>query len=224
MTSVPLLIPSLQSVMQLWQRPRRWPDRPRGGLLLALSTFQEHHRPLPGVEREAALLTRQLDSAHVVLQGTEATMGNLLQLRQEHRWAQFDYFHVATHAFSDRVTGRLSGLALADGDVWLDALWQLAPLPPLVTLSACSGLANQFYEGDEPLGLATTCLAAGAQSVVGSLWPVADDDAPVLMEPFYRALTGGERPAKALALAQRTAAEAGWAANHWGGFQCVGCP
>jgi CHAT domain-containing protein len=173
---------------------------------------------------EAAFFNSKLASETFVLHEHKATMANLRHLLRVDGLDRFDFLHFATHAFSDKVTGRLSGLALADRDIWLDELWELAPLPPLVTLSACSGLVNRIYEGDEPVGLAMTCLAAGAQNVVGSLWPVADVYAPGLMQTFYQRLASGRRPANALTLAQRDAAESALGVIHWGGFQCVGCP
>ena len=43
--------------------------------------------------------------------------------------SRFDWMHIASHFFSHTQTGRLSGLALWDGDVWLDQLRDLSPLP-----------------------------------------------------------------------------------------------
>lgn len=48
---------------------------------------------------------------------------------------------------------------------------------PLVALMACSSSAQQLSAGDEPLGLVTALLCAGAASVVGTLWPVASGTA-----------------------------------------------
>lgn len=55
----------------------------------------------------------------------------------------------------------------------------------LLTLSAC-----QTAEGDDraPLGLAGAAIKARARSVLGTLWPVADDAATALMPRFYQAL------------------------------------
>lgn len=138
--------------------------------------------------------------------------------------SKFTFMHMATHAFTDQLTGRLSGLALYDDDLWLDGLMQLAPMPPLLVLSACSGLRSLLYEGDEHVGIAVTCLAAGAQTVIGSLWSVPDDVAPDLLFDFYRHLLANQDHAVALAWAQRSALVAGVEAALWGGFQCVGRP
>ncbi|MBI3730877.1 MAG: CHAT domain-containing protein [Burkholderiales bacterium] len=55
----------------------------------------------------------------------------------------------------------------------------------LLTLSAC-----ETAEGDDraPLGLSGAALKARARSALGSLWPVSDDAATLLMGQFYRRL------------------------------------
>jgi CHAT domain-containing protein len=72
----------------------------------------------------------------------------------------------------------------------------------VVTLAACStGLPTRGY--DEAFSLATVFLAAGARSVVGSLWPVPDESTSLLMYMFHHYL-GVDRlgTASALRLAQ----------------------
>jgi CHAT domain-containing protein len=192
--------------------------------MIAVPDFQGRHDPLPAVVQETEILQSLLGRRIQLLTGSQASPANLFQLSANGQIAQFAFIHIATHAFSDQLTGRLSGLALYDNDLWLDELTQLAPMPPLVTLSACSGLRSLLYEGDEHVGIAVTCLVAGAQTVVGSLWPVLDDTAPDLMVDFYTHFLANHSSALALALAQRTARAAGVDIRHWGGFQCVGRP
>jgi CHAT domain-containing protein len=193
------------------------------GLLLAVSQFAGNRRdPLPAVRDEAARLREQ---AGLTLLEQAATWPNLLALRQEDGLARFAFLHVASHAFADPISGRASGLALYDQDIWLDQLWELAPLPGLVTLSACSGAQSLTHQGDEHVGLAMTCLAAGANQVIGSLWPVLDPAAARLMADFYHHYAAGPAgsgsPAAALAHAQR--AQKGNPAA-WSAFLCLGLP
>lgn len=226
-TSIPAIIPSWQTLVQLWKRTeplKTHPPHPRPHLLVAVSDFGGRHPELAAVPTEMAELTAYLSADSPVLANREATYSRLASLAQENGLAQFSHLYFATHAFADRLTGRFSGLALADRDIWLDELWQLGPLPPLVTLSACSGLAHQLYEGDEPVGLATSCLTAGASSVIGSLWPVADGQATGLMAMLLQRLKLGDSPAEALAQAQRTAVAADMESMAWGAMQCLGCP
>lgn len=223
-TCIPALTLSLSNLMSLWSRPRTHPSPLTAGLLLALSTFPDHRRPLLEVVQECAWVRPHLGTAGVLLAEAEATWANFLALGQEQGLARYSFWHVASHAFHEPLTGRLSGLSFYDRDVWLDELWQCAPLPQLVTLSACSGSKSKLYEGDEHISLATTCLAAGAQTVVGSLWPVPDTEMPLLMRDFYAALAEGKPVALSLALAQRQAWEQEHSWRLWGGLTCTGVP
>lgn len=72
----------------------------------------------------------------------------------------------------------------------------------LAVLSACqSGVARDHGAG-EMTGLPASLLAAGAKSVIASLWPVDDNATSLMMRRFYANWTGGtgeeSSPAKAL--------------------------
>ena len=220
-TSIPLVIPSLQTQVLLWSRhPQK--RSYRNGLILAISDFQGRRPDLPQAIGEAKELITQLDARSVELIESVATHENLFALADEDNLSTYDFWHIASHAFHDPLTGRLSGIGLYDRDLWLDDFWELAPLPPLVTLSACNGTQSLVHEGDEHIGLATTCLAAGAQQVVGSLWPVLDESVTQLVLDFYAQLQLGQDPARALAISQRAALRRDEDINCWGGFLCVG--
>lgn len=62
-----------------------------------------------------------------------------------------------------------------------------------ISLLACASAAQQFQAGDEPLGLITAFLAAGATSVLGTLWPVQSPAARLFSECFYAHLLESER-------------------------------
>ena len=111
-----------------------------------------------------------------------------------------------------------------DREIWLDQLRDLAPLPQLVTFSACNSIYSFLYEGDEHVGLASTCFIAGAGSVIGSLWPVLDRAAAEFMQLFYAYYFETGLPAKASAKAQRHLLESGAPLEHWAGFTCHGAP
>lgn len=226
--AIPLLTPSLGVLGHLWQRALR-PVARRDGLLLAVSAFHDgRHEPLPEVKAEAAALAATLGEGGRSLLEREASGDGLQALADEGQGAPglgaYSFWHIATHAFHDPLAGRLSGIALYERDLWLDELWQLAPLPPLVMLSACSGSRGHFYPGDEQLGLVSTCLAAGAHQVVGSLWPILDPAASTLTAAFYRHFYAGATPARALAHAQREALFQGRPLAEWAPFLCTGAP
>jgi len=73
----------------------------------------------------------------------------------------------------------------------------------LATLSACDTGAGVAKGGEGVLGLRRAFVEAGAQHVLMTLWPVADEDTARFMEDFYAAAQRSGVPAVALALTQR---------------------
>jgi CHAT domain-containing protein len=57
-----------------------------------------------------------------------------------------------------------------------------------VSLIACGSGEQTVELGDEPSGLITALLVAGASSVLGTLWPIADDDGRDFSVLFYQKL------------------------------------
>ena len=223
--SIPVLVPSLQALLLLDQRPAPTPLPAGQGLVVAVSKFEGGRPPLPQVRQEAALLQDLLAPAGHLLTEAAATKAALSELAAEAGLAtRYAFLHIASHAFHEPHTGWLSGIALHHEELWLDELWALAPLPALVTLSACSSSQSRLYAGDEHVSLVTTGLSAGARQVIGSLWPVVDTAAPQLMHELYQQIQAGHRPAASLALAQRAALARGVPAALWGGFCCTGLP
>ena len=220
--AIPVVVPSMESLMALIARSEK-EFAIEKGLLLAVSEFNRQHNPLPQTVNEVESLKRLFPASTALIDKT-ATWEGLLDSMNGAGQSDYSFLHIASHAFADKVSGRLSGLALYDRDVWLDELWDCAPLPPLVTLSACSGSQSRLYEGDEQVGLATTCLAAGANHVVASLWRINDKAAADLMRIFYTHLLLGSSVALALAKAQRAAINSGQSIPHWAGFRCNGLP
>lgn len=221
----PSVIPSLHGLRLLWERGHSIRTTNRGnGLLVGLSSFNGLQQELPQVRNEITALASKLHSGGFVLTEEEATWMNLLKLKGQGELTDFGWLHIASHFSSDRVTGRLSGIALQDGEIWLDQLRDLSPLPALVSLSACNSNDSFLYEGDERVDLQTTCLMAGAQSVIGSVWPVLDQSAAELTSLFYDYYLEGSNPAKAAAAAQRQFIQAGKELNAWASFICAGLP
>ncbi|MGW1980959.1 CHAT domain-containing protein [Streptomyces collinus] len=111
--------------------------------------------------------------------------------------------HLACHASVAENARRSAYLALHDGQLAAEDITgaggdRLA----LVLLAACrSHVSGRGH--NEAYSLATAFLAAGARSVVGSLWPVPDEATSVLMFLTHHFLrTHGEPPGRALRRAQ----------------------
>lgn len=114
--------------------------------------------------------------------------------------------HLASHAVADMREPLRSQVNLASGPLRAGALLEISPvdlLPlGLVNLACCTtNVSGVDY--DEALSLATTFLAIGARTVIGSLWRVPSGRATAhLMYMFYRHLNDGLPAAEALRQAQ----------------------
>jgi len=128
----------------------------------------------------------------------EATIARLIQ-----QASSSPIIHLATHGQSRLDAPNFSYVRLADGQLnAIDAFSLDLQKCELVTLSGCeTGLALSGG-GDEQLGLSRAFLAAGATSLVISLWPVEDNATNELMQRFYQHLLQGESKVQALRTAQ----------------------
>jgi CHAT domain-containing protein len=112
--------------------------------------------------------------------------------------------HIATHGRARLDAPHFSAVLLADGQFnAIDAFQLDVKACQLVTLSGCDTGKSLIGGGDEQLGLGRAFLAAGARSLVMSLWPVEDQATTLLMQQFYQHLLDGETKAEALRAAQR---------------------
>ncbi len=94
----------------------------------------------------------------------------------------------------------------------------------LVVLSGCNSGLGAIQPGAGLMGFTRAWLAAGARSVVASLWPVPDDGG-VLFSRFYTAHLGGRPSASALRDAQIAMIRQGsWASQprYWAAYFTVG--
>ena len=228
--SIPIVVPSLQVFQIIGERAaqKAKPDR-YTGLLVGLANFEESRQPLPHVDREIQALYEKADQGSVVLLNAHASRDALKELldgapSSSTGLSRFSFFHIASHVVHDSRTGRLTSIALYNDEIWVDQLRDFAPLPNLVTLSACNGTQSLMFGGDEPVGLASTCLIAGADAVVGSLWPVLDSTTTDLMIDFYDAYFVGLSPAVALAQAQRKTLLKNESLDNWASFIFIGVP
>jgi len=112
--------------------------------------------------------------------------------------------HIQGRATFDRTEPLRSKLIFSDGALTSADIAGLAEVDAsAVVLGSCEGAAAHMAPGDEPMGLSTALLMAGARSVIAPLWPVDEDDAAALMEAFYRHLLAS--PHRSLAEAMRHA-------------------
>jgi hypothetical protein len=91
-----------------------------------------------------------------------------------------------------------------------------------VVLSGCESALGRATPGEGMLGITSAFLAAGARTVVASLWKVDDRTTVDLMLAFYAGLDAGLGAGEALGAAQRTVRRSRPAPFYWAGFVVVG--
>ncbi len=92
----------------------------------------------------------------------------------------------------------------------------------LVVLSGCESALGRATQGEGVLGVAAAFFAAGARSLVASIWEVDDRVTAELMERFYDGLAGGKTVAAALRAAQLDIRKSKPHPFYWAGFVVIG--
>jgi CHAT domain-containing protein len=159
--------------------------------------------PLPGAEREVRQVARLLGGQPQVFVQDEAT-----KERFRAGAAQANVVHVAAHAELDEVDPLFSRILFASSatEPGLLEAREIYTLDlrgvRLITLSACESGLGRVARGDEIIGFTRSLLSAGANSIVASLWPVADDSTDLLMGRLYKELASGRDLTAAMQAAQ----------------------
>lgn len=169
---------------------------------------------LPGTAREADAMQAAFGHARTrVFSGFDAT----LDAARGDVSRNARILHFATHGLVDPLVPERTGLALTrweeqgtpagadDGFLNLPMIGDLRFNAELVILSACDTAIGREVEGEGLIGVSRGFLAAGAESVIATLWPVSDRDAAKLDAVLAKALQSGAPPAEALRTAQRDA-------------------
>ena len=235
-----------QAAVQAAAAARSASDAPRG--LIALGVARPALQPVTLDPRLAALrwqalpaVPEEIDTVARSLPGVPArkfadaaaSESAVRALDASGALGQARYLHVAAHAWYSDASPDLSALVLGEASPGRDPtagyltaaeLRGLRLRAELVVLSACTSSGGSVLSGEGLSGLAHALLAAGAQGVVVSLWPVADAPTAKLMHEFYARLGQGQRPASALSEARRVLQRQGAPARDWAGFVYYGAP
>jgi CHAT domain-containing protein len=133
--------------------------------------------------------------------------------------------HIASHGDFQPANPLFSGLHLEDGLLTTLDVFNLRLRASLATLSACQSGRSRLGGGDELFGLTRAFLAAGVESLILSLWAVADETTTHLMLDLYDRLLSGQSKGEALRQAQVNLLSAGGSAGHpyfWAPYFLVG--
>jgi CHAT domain-containing protein len=180
---------------------------------------------LPQTAREAQKIVERFPAKSItVATGEQATASRLLDPVYTHS----RIVHIATHGYYDPATPDIVGLATApeqiNGDPGFLSLSRLHTLrygARLVVISGCETAMGESIRGEGVNGLARALLAQGADSVIGTLWPVSDAATATFMTEFYSRLAdNGGDAAAALDGAQAAfrSSRRHRAPRYWAGF------
>jgi CHAT domain-containing protein len=109
------------------------------------------------------------------------------------------------------------------GMLMADEIAQASIGADLVVMSACDSGRGAIND-DGVIGLSRAWMAAGAPSVVVSLWSIPDEPTRDLMVEFYRRLAGGSGKAEALRGAMLATRAQYPSPVNWAAFVLLGEP
>lgn len=180
---------------------------------------------LPHSAVEAAKIVERFPGLSITIAtGERATASRLI----DDLYTNSRIVHIATHGYYDPATPDIVGLATApDGsnsDPGFLSLSKIATLQyraRLIVISGCETALGESIRGEGVNGLARALLAQGADSVIGTVWPISDSATAAFMAEFYASLgANGGDAAKALESAQASfrASSRYRAPRYWAGF------
>ncbi|MEU4076386.1 hypothetical protein DEJ45_07100 [Streptomyces venezuelae] len=179
-----------------------------------------------GLHAEPALEEHARKVAEAV--GAEALTGRAAtrdRLRAEMSTA--DVVHIAVHGTLDEDAPWMHCLYLTpdgddDGRVFAyDFLDVDLRGVRLVTLAACESALGRFDRGDNVRGIPSALITAGAQAVIGCLWPVRPEPATYFYHHLHQGVARGEEPEQAFRRAQLATRATYPHYRDWGAFTYV---
>ncbi|KAF8676795.1 TPR-like protein [Rhizoctonia solani] len=145
--------------------------------------------PLPGTIKELERIKMHANDRlqYSQLIDSQATTSVVLDQMEQHGWV-----HLACHAHQNVINATKSGFFLHNGTLDLAAINRRSfTKKGLAFLSACQTAKGDKKLPDEAVHLASGMLMAGYCSVIGTMWSVADDDAPFIADRVYPQLIEG---------------------------------
>ena len=188
-------------------------------LIVGDPTYRKAPR-LPATRAEARAVSRHYRDATLLLE-QDATASRILAAIE-----RATSFHFAAHAVVNDFAPEMSALLVAgeggddDGRLYVHDLFDRRLELDLVVLSACSTARSREGRPRGNMTIARAFLNAGANVVVGTLWPVRDDAAAAFSTRFHQELAAGVPIAAAVRTAQLHVRSRYPSVSDWAGF-CV---
>lgn len=222
--------------------------------LLGYTEQSEGHtvQELKSSQAEAESVCRLLGmnqsfKVHPPISQKEATISTILSLKSPH------LLHFATHGYTSKQesipyhgnfwTDESSGILLAGAQTYLDRKFDKMDSKAgtghmnsiamcgmqleetrFVFVSTCDSSVGSRPPQEMPASITHALRAAGAQTVISTLWPISDSEAAEFVSYFYKHLLTHQecRPSEALSFAKTVMKKSGHSMFHWGAYVCHG--
>jgi len=167
--------------------------------------------PLPGSLDEINNISAQIQNSRSIT-GLDANESNIKSFSENGELLKYNIIHFATHGVIMPDIPDISALVLSqsennmdgeDGYLTVEEVYELNIKADLVNLSACETGLGKVYAGEGVVGLTAAFMAAGANGVCVSLWPVDDQSTSIFMTRFYEKIANGESYYHALSNVKR---------------------
>jgi len=145
--------------------------------------------PLHGATKEVEEIRHHFPGqAMLNLDHQDATVDMVLRQMES---KEYPYIHLACHGLQDSDDPQKSAFVLYDGKLDLAQLMsKTADNAQLAFLSACQTATGDVNIPEESVHLAAGMLAVGYRGVIGTMWSIHDEDAPLVADQFYRHFLG----------------------------------
>jgi len=220
-------IPSLTSYQLILSVPESH-HKNTGALLVGNPCLDQLKKPeldLPCAQEEVEMIAAILNTRP--LTGRQATKAEVMK-----RMSSVSLIHIAAHG--NKRTGEI---ALSPNPGWTsnfpqrkDYILKMSDVQAtnlrarLVVLSCCHSGRGRILKGEGVVGIARAFLAAGARSVLVTLWAIDDEATMVFMTSFYQHLKKGKTTSAAVQQSMKSLRESEEHSEirYWAPFQLIG--
>ncbi|KZT65025.1 hypothetical protein DAEQUDRAFT_731875 [Daedalea quercina L-15889] len=155
-------------------------------VLAVIQPYAAGQPALPATEEELRILEQYIPPSFLTEYGAPSKRALIQDVLAALPGASI--VHFACHGVQDPKNPLKSSLILEDR-LKVSQLMELdMPNAWLVFLNACQTAAADDALPDEPIHLAATLLFAGFRGAVATLWSIADEDGPFVVDAFYKSL------------------------------------
>lgn len=174
--------PTLEALLRSHTQPASPHNTPQ--VLVVSQPATPYCSAIPETTTEAGIVMSLTGELTRVLDDTDGIVDSVLEAMTTHNWV-----HLACHGMQDRNNPINSSFALYDEKLTLGTLMSKhLPNADLAVLSACQTATGDEKLVEEAVHLAAGMLNIGYKSVIGTMWSIYDDSAPIVMARFYEVM------------------------------------